>query len=73
MDLIGVFHLKVSELNLETVDQSLLNIKLKQKKLLAKGVTTPVRQMDYAALQYDSHFFERVISKIGFQIQSIEE
>lgn len=67
------FHLKVSELNLETVDQSLLNIKLTQKKLLAKGVTTPVRQMDYAALQYDSHFFERVISKIGFQIQSIEE
>lgn len=64
---------KISQLNLEIVDQSLLNIKVTQQKLSDKGTMTRVRQMDYTALEYDSHFFDRVISKIGFQMQSIEE
>ena len=61
------FHPKVSEFNLEIVDQSLLNIKLTQKKLLAKGVTIPVRQMDYAALQYDRHFLIVSFQKLVFK------
>ncbi len=68
-----VRHPKISQLNIEVVDQALLNIKLAQQQILTNNFLVPIRHMCYTQLNYDSHIFDCVISKIAFEVQTIEE
>ena len=65
--------LQVERFEIEIIDQSLLNVNVTKKKLMDTGINISIGQMEYTNLIYESYTFDRVFSKIAFQIQSAEE
>lgn len=68
-----IHHLQLERFELEIIDQSLLNVNVTKKRLIAKGSNIAIHQMEYTNLVYKNYTFDRVFSKIAFQIQTPEE
>lgn len=64
---------RVSQLNIEIIDQSLLNVKFAQQRMLANNFLVPIHHMCDTQLKYESHTFDCVFSRIAFQVQTIDE
>lgn len=54
-------------------DQYLVNIRLTQQRLLKQSFEYDIRLMDYNHLQYESNVFDKVITKLGFNVLEINE
>ena len=65
--------LQVERFEIEIIDQSLLNVNVTKKKLMDTGINISIGQMEYTNLIYESYTFDRVFSKIAFQLQSAEQ
>lgn len=70
---VWIDHPEVEGFDLEIIDQSLLNVNFAKKRLLAKRANISIRQMEYTNLIYENYTFDRIFSKIAFQIQTGEE
>ena len=64
---------EAKNINIEVIDHSLLRINRLQKKLKSLGAHISAKQKDDTNLEYESHQFDCVISKIIFQFKSIEK
>lgn len=68
-----IHHPQLERFELEIINQSLISVKAIKKNLLAKGANIVTRQMEYTNLIYENYTFDRIFSKISFQIQTAEE